>query len=167
MYDLDDLELSDRLKQLLANVDNTESAPAFRRPAHVNVANPAEWLGRPFVRRGLVEFYREKRLEHFIKNSPQAELAEIKRILGERKSELGIVDRNGNFFALFVDLRDTVISAGALVEAEIAACRVPIKRLGCVFLCHRLRILPQSRPKQSHVDAFVDDFPPNSAPSTP
>jgi hypothetical protein len=145
-----DLELSDQLEQLLANLDAAKRDRSFRRPAHVNVVDPAEWLGGPFVRMGLVEFYREKRLEQFTKNTPAAELARIKRIFGERKSELAIVDRNGNLFSFFADLRDTVISAGDLVEAEIGACRIPIKRLGCVFLCHKLRILPRSHPSRSH-----------------
>lgn len=135
-----DVELSDRLEQLLACLDETERDHPFRRPAHISVIDPAEWPRGPFVRKGVVEFYREKRLEHFTRNTSAAVLAQIKRIFGERKSELAIVDRNGNLFPIFADLRDTVISAGDLVEAEIAACRVPIKKLGCVFLCHKLRV---------------------------
>ncbi len=162
-----DLDLSDRLEQLLANLDDSQNHLSFQRPAHVSVVDPAEWVGRPFVRRGLVEFYRERRLEHFIKSIPAAELAQIKRIFGDRKSELAIVDRNGNLFAIFVDLHDTVVSAGDLVEAEIGACRVPIKRLGSVFLCHSLKILPQSRPKQPHLDALLNALLPNAATSRP
>lgn len=130
----------DRLEQLLACLDETERESPNPRPAHMTVIDPAEWPRGPFVRKGVVEFYREKRLEHFTRNTSAAVLAQIKRIFGERKSELAIVDRNGNLFPIFADLRDTVISAGDLVEAEIAPCRVPIKKLGCVFLCHKLSV---------------------------
>jgi hypothetical protein len=145
LYDLDNLELSARLERILQNLDNTEDIPAFRRPAHVTVVDPSEYLGRPFVKRGWVEFYRERRLDHFVRSTTSADLAGMNKVLGNRKSELGIVDQKGNLFAMFADLHDTVISAGAMVEAEISACRVPIKKLGCVFLCHSLRIFPQPR----------------------
>jgi hypothetical protein len=137
-------ELDEELEQLLADLDDVGGPRPFRRPIHTSVAYASEWLGGPFVRRGLVEFYREKRLEHFVRNTPSAELADIESIFGNRKSELAMVDRNGNLFAIFADLHDTVIAPGALVEVEISACRVPIKKLGCVFLCHSLRIVPQS-----------------------
>ncbi len=145
-----DVDIS-QLERLLARLDgpgssNEPTYATFSRPTHVTVVDPSEWRGGgPFVKRGVVEFYREKRLEHFTRNAGFSELSQIKRIFGTRVSELGIVDQKGNLFVIFADLRDTVISAGAMVDAEISACRVPVKRLGSVFLCHSLRILPQSR----------------------
>jgi hypothetical protein len=149
-----DVDIS-QLERLLARLDvpgssNEPTHATFSRPTHVTVVDPSEWRGGgPFVKRGLVEFYREKRLEHFTRNAGSGELSQIKRIFGTRVSELGIVDQKGNLFVIFADLRDTVISAGAIVDAEISACRVPIKRLGSVFLCHSLRILPQSRTRSN------------------
>src|SRR5258708_7105312 len=155
-YDLDISEL----EQLLATLDQIDGSEpthvTFNRPTHVTVVEPSEWRGRgPFLRRGLVEFYRERRLDHFTKHAATDELAQIHSIFGNRVSELGIVDRSGNLFAIFADLRDTVISPGAMVEVEISSCRVPIKRLGTVFLCHSLRLLPQAQTNRLQA---VDDI---------
>lgn len=160
LRDLDDFELSDSLQQLLHKLDEAEGVPSFDRPAHVTVVDPSEYLGRPFVKRGLVEFYRERRLDHFTRGATSAESAGINRLLGSRLSELAIVDRNGNLFAMFADLHDTVISAGAMVEAEISACRVPIKKLGCVFLCHSLRIISYPRTERSGINPNTCDASP-------
>jgi len=140
------LELDPELESLLADLDDSGRHTSFRRPPHTIVVDPCTWKPGPFVKEGLVEFYREKRLDHFTTNISPAKVARVEGIFGKRRSELGIVDRKGNLFAVFADLENTVIFPGTLVEVEIGACPVPIKKLGHAFLCHRLKILPPSSP---------------------
>jgi len=144
-----DPQLKRDLEDLLAALDDFRDPHVFRRPTHTTLADPMTWAGRPFLRNGQVEFYREKRLEHYTTGSTSAELREIDTVFRGRKSELGVVDGNGNLFVMFADLRDTVIAPGAIVEVEIGACRVPINRLGTIFLCHSLRVIQQQAREHS------------------
>ena len=132
-YEIDE-NTQQRLDELLALFENTDKdQKAFRRPDHLRLAHASEWRKGSFMMRGLIEFYRENRLAAFIKGLTPAELVKTEQSFGTRRSELGIVDRRGNLFALYADLRSVVVSPGGVVDVEVSACRVPIKKLGFIF----------------------------------
>ena len=132
------LEELNQLGEKLAREDARREDERRRRATVLHtVRRPEEYLGKgPFKKVGVLHFYREGRLNHFLGKLRAFDRAEAERVFGNRISELSIADAQGNLFTCYADMRNAVIAPGESVEVEIRACKVPIPKLSPVFLCH-------------------------------
>jgi len=122
------------------------AAPEPVAPATNNIrrVSPEDWLGRgPCRVSGYVQDYVENRAARLTRGLGDLALQSIRRCIGNRRSQLTVIDAQMNSYTFLVDLGNVVISTGWPISAHLRAIRIPLlPRLSTAFICESLEVLP-------------------------
>jgi hypothetical protein len=121
-----------------------------RPPKHaaddIQRMNPQDWLeAKTFRVSGYVQDYIENRVSALLKGARGIVEQSLLRLLGNRRSQLTVIDQERNSFTFVADLRSTVVSAGSVVSAQIRAVTPLLPKGGCLFLCESIDVLQLRR----------------------
>ncbi len=92
---------------------------------------------------GYVQDIIERRTEKLIRTAGGLAQQALKKALGNRDSQITVVDSESKSYTMFVDIHHKVLAKRSTVVAQIRVARV--LGLGVVFLCDEIDILPLER----------------------